>query len=28
NEEIIRRYVRHQDKKELEQEQQLELLRD
>ncbi|EGR1022579.1 TPA: IS200/IS605 family transposase, partial [Vibrio cholerae] len=25
---IIRRYVRHQDKKELEQEQQLELLRD
>ncbi|EGR0627168.1 IS200/IS605 family transposase, partial [Vibrio cholerae] len=27
-EEIIRRYVRHQDKKELEQEQQLELLRD
>ncbi|ELH8392487.1 TPA: IS200/IS605 family transposase, partial [Vibrio cholerae] len=26
--EIIRRYVRHQDKKELEQEQQLELLRD
>ncbi|TXZ66264.1 IS200/IS605 family transposase, partial [Vibrio cholerae] len=24
---IIRRYVRHQDKKELEQEQQLELLR-
>ncbi|EGR0601629.1 TPA: IS200/IS605 family transposase, partial [Vibrio cholerae] len=24
----IRRYVRHQDKKELEQEQQLELLRD
>ncbi|MEH0370184.1 IS200/IS605 family transposase, partial [Vibrio mimicus] len=28
NEEIIRRYVCHQDKKELEQEQQLELLRD
>ncbi|MBD1198706.1 IS200/IS605 family transposase, partial [Vibrio cholerae] len=28
NEEIIRWYVRHQDKKELEQEQQLELLRD
>nr|MBA8613400.1 IS200/IS605 family transposase [Vibrio cholerae] len=28
NEEIIRRYVRHQDKKELEQEQQLELLKD
>ncbi|EGQ7977808.1 IS200/IS605 family transposase [Vibrio cholerae] len=28
NEEIIRRYVRHQDKNELEQEQQLELLRD
>ncbi|MBJ6888783.1 IS200/IS605 family transposase, partial [Vibrio cholerae] len=27
-EEIIRRYVRHQDKKELEQEQQLELLKD
>ncbi|EGR0628429.1 IS200/IS605 family transposase, partial [Vibrio cholerae] len=25
---IIRRYVRHQDKKELEQELQLELLRD
>ncbi|ENY3128683.1 IS200/IS605 family transposase, partial [Vibrio cholerae] len=25
---IIRRYVRHQDKKELEQQQQLELLRD
>ncbi|HBK7247007.1 TPA: IS200/IS605 family transposase, partial [Vibrio cholerae] len=24
----IRRYVRHQDKKDLEQEQQLELLRD
>ncbi|EPO5825491.1 transposase, partial [Vibrio cholerae] len=28
NEEIIRRYVRHQGKKKLEQEQQLELLRD
>ncbi len=28
NEEIIRRYVQHQDKKELEQQQQLELLRD
>ncbi len=28
NEEIIRRYERHQGKKKLEQEQQLELLRD